>query len=96
MESTGVKGKIQVSESTAALLRRANKSHWLKARKDLVEVKGKGTMQTFFLAPQGSPSVDTDASQKMSQYTDSSVKGVGVECAPDEDLENRLISRLSR
>ena len=100
MESTGVKGKIQVSESTAALLRKSKKAHWLKPRQDLIQVKGKGMMQTFFLDPQSSPSVDTDAaSQKMttSQYHESSsVKEGGVECAPEEDLEKRLMSRMSR
>jgi class 3 adenylate cyclase len=45
MESTGIEGKIQVSEATADLISRAGKSHWLTPREELVSVKGKGEMQ---------------------------------------------------
>lgn len=51
MESTGVKHKIQVSQSTADLLRAANKAHWLTERSEEVEAKGKGTLKTFWLLP---------------------------------------------
>ena len=34
-----------VSQSTADLLTAAGKKHWLTAREDLVEAKGKGKMQ---------------------------------------------------
>jgi class 3 adenylate cyclase len=49
MESTGEKNRIQVSSTTAELLREAGKGHWLLPRDDLVEAKGKGPMQTFWL-----------------------------------------------
>ena len=42
MESTGQKGKIQVSEATAQLITAAGHSEWLKKRSELVEAKGKG------------------------------------------------------
>lgn len=42
MESTSQAGRIQVSESTAELLKDANKGHWLRRREELVEAKGKG------------------------------------------------------
>lgn len=51
MESTGKVNRIQVSQTTADLLVKANKGHWLKARDEAVEVKGKGTMQTFWVEP---------------------------------------------
>mmetsp|Transcript_27427 Transcript_27427/g.65843 ORF Transcript_27427/g.65843 Transcript_27427/m.65843 type:complete len:1348 (+) Transcript_27427:241-4284(+) len=51
MESTGVIGRIQVSQTTADQLIEANKSHWLAAREELVEAKGKGSMQTYFVDP---------------------------------------------
>ena len=38
MESTGVLGKIQVSEATAKLLVESGKSHWLIPREDSVKV----------------------------------------------------------
>jgi class 3 adenylate cyclase len=49
MESTGEKNRIQISSTTAELLREAGKGHWLLPREDLVEAKGKGQMQTFWL-----------------------------------------------
>ena len=49
MESNGQKGKIQVSQDTADLLIAAGKEKWLTAREDLVEAKGKGSMQTYFV-----------------------------------------------
>jgi class 3 adenylate cyclase len=49
MESTGEKNRIQVSSTTAELIREAGKGHWLLPREDLVEAKGKGQMQTFWL-----------------------------------------------
>lgn len=52
MNSTGQRNKIQVSQSTADLLVNAGKGHWLKARETLVEAKGKGSLQNFWLEPQ--------------------------------------------
>jgi class 3 adenylate cyclase len=51
MESTGVPNHIQVSESTADSLARADKGHWLQLRDKKVEVKGKGLMQTYWAEP---------------------------------------------
>lgn len=49
MESNGEKGRVQVSKSTADLLIASGKSKWLDAREDLVEAKGKGSMQTYWV-----------------------------------------------
>ena len=49
MESTGERGRIQVSESTATLLVHAGKSNWITPRPELVVAKGKGLLQTFWL-----------------------------------------------
>ena len=49
MESNSCKGRIQVSETTAQLLFKANKHHWLIKRDDEIEAKGKGTLQTYWL-----------------------------------------------
>ncbi|CAJ1948357.1 unnamed protein product [Cylindrotheca closterium] len=51
MESTGKKGRIQVSQETADLLRNSGKSHWLRPREELVNAKGKGELKTFWLDP---------------------------------------------
>eukprot|EP00934_Nitzschia_sp_Nitz4_P007725 Nitzschia sp. Nitz4//scaffold15_size197535//172064//174438//NITZ4_001607-RA/size197535-processed-gene-0.33-mRNA-1//1//CDS//3329537802//7715//frame0 len=49
MESTGEATRIQVSTSTAKLLEKADKSHWVKQRENEVDVKGKGTLSTYWL-----------------------------------------------
>lgn len=49
MEHTGEKGRIQVSQETARLLENAGKGQWVQLRAEKVDVKGKGTMQTYWL-----------------------------------------------
>ena len=49
MESNGQDGRIHVSEATARLLMSAGKEHWLAKREDLVQAKGKGSMQTYWV-----------------------------------------------
>ncbi len=49
MESTGERGRIQLSHSTAELLIAAGKESWLIPRDDTVTVKGKGVMRTYWL-----------------------------------------------
>ena len=51
MESTGCPNKIQASRSTAELLIAAGKTSWVKPREHLVEAKGKGKMQTYWIEP---------------------------------------------
>jgi class 3 adenylate cyclase len=51
MESTGTRSRIQVSETTAALIKAAGKAHWVKPRNELVMAKGKGKMQTYWIEP---------------------------------------------
>lgn len=51
MESTGIKGRIQCSQSTADQLERSGKQHWIEPRKDLISAKGKGILQTYFVTP---------------------------------------------
>lgn len=48
-ESTGEPGRIQISRDTADLLADAGKSDWFKPRADLVHMKGKGDVATFWL-----------------------------------------------
>ena len=52
MESTGERNRIQISSTTADLLRNKHgKESWLQQREDLVEAKGKGKMQTYWCLP---------------------------------------------
>jgi len=49
METTSLRGKIQLSQTTADLVMQYGKSHWLSKREGRVEAKGKGKMQTYWL-----------------------------------------------
>lgn len=49
MESTGMKNKIHLSNDTAVALTKSGFGHWITKRQDLVHVKGKGDMQTYWL-----------------------------------------------
>ena len=50
MESTGEEAMIQVSQETADLLMAAGKGSWIRPREDKVIAKGKGQLQTYWLA----------------------------------------------
>eukprot|EP00536_Pseudo-nitzschia_multiseries_P010553 jgi/Psemu1/243039/estExt_Genewise1.C_3250021 len=48
MESTGVRGRIQMSATTAQLLIDRGKGKWVEKRPEKVNVKGKGLQETYF------------------------------------------------
>jgi hypothetical protein len=50
MESTGLRDRIQVSQDTADLIVAAGKPKWVAAREEKVVAKGKGEMQTYWVA----------------------------------------------
>jgi hypothetical protein len=54
MESSSQPHKIQVSQKTATLVIEGGRGHWLTARKDLANAKGKGLLQTYWLDPKRS------------------------------------------
>jgi Adenylate and Guanylate cyclase catalytic domain/3'5'-cyclic nucleotide phosphodiesterase len=51
MESNGIPGKIHISMTTATLLEKAGKAHWITPREEVVFMKGKGNQQTYFAHP---------------------------------------------
>ena len=53
MESTGSPNRIQVSAACAEHIKKANRSHWIRQREDFVNVKGKGSLQTYWLEFKG-------------------------------------------
>lgn len=53
MESYGEPNKIHVSKETADLIIKAGKGLWLHKRDNLIEMKGKGQRQTYWLVPKG-------------------------------------------
>jgi hypothetical protein len=60
MESNGMRDRIQASQTTADYLISAGKGHWVKAREDLVEAKGKGKMQTYWINPKNNAGASID------------------------------------
>jgi Adenylate and Guanylate cyclase catalytic domain len=50
MESTGQKGRIQMTQETADALVLMGKSHLVRQREDKVTAKGKGEMTTYWMA----------------------------------------------
>jgi class 3 adenylate cyclase len=51
MESNGTPNRIHISQTTADLLIKAGKGQWLTKRDELIEAKGKGKMQTYWVEP---------------------------------------------
>ena len=49
MERTGRRMSIHMSKTTAAILMKSGKGHWLKRREDVVTSMGKGEIDTFWL-----------------------------------------------
>lgn len=69
MESHGKPGRIHLSEATAQLLIASGKEHWLEKRDDKITAKGKGELQTYWLAKKPS-SFGEARSDMMSESTD--------------------------
>lgn len=60
MESTGKANHIQISQDTAELLKAAGKASWIKPREEMVQVKGKGMMITYWLSVSSSSGSNND------------------------------------
>ena len=70
MESTGAPNKIQVSADFARQLENAGKSHWVTPRTDLIDVKGKGEMQTYWLDFRGTATTINSSETGGDEYGD--------------------------
>jgi class 3 adenylate cyclase len=77
MESTGKKNRIQVSQATADFLCVAGVRHWLHPRDDLVNAKGKGKVQTYWVSLRSASGrslrVSGSDHQLMTESSDSSI-----------------------
>lgn len=62
-ESTGQRGKIQISQATADLLIHAGKTNWITPRQERVVAKGKGEMQTFWIVSESPKTEKTDQTE---------------------------------
>lgn len=99
MESTGMRNMIQVSQEVADQLINALKSHWIKPRRDLVFVKGKGEMQTYWLVVPGVTN-EIDGSSALIGSDESKLEMSSSERTPetlisDLDTSNRRRKILS-
>eukprot|EP00980_Cylindrotheca_fusiformis_P000032 scaffold14_cov130-Cylindrotheca_fusiformis.AAC.2 len=66
MESSGKRDRIQVTQTTADLLREAGYARWLIPRSTRIHVKGKGEMQTYWVGKAKMPLAKrSDMSSKM-------------------------------
>lgn len=72
MESSGERAKIHVSKETADLLIAAGKSSWVKPRETMVEAKGRGALQTFWVNTHDSSLANTSVSEELAamQHTE--------------------------
>jgi hypothetical protein len=84
MESNGMRNRIQASQATVDYLLVAGKAHWIKAREDLIEAKGKGKMQTYWINPK-SPKTSSTGST-MSEHAEVSGTDLSFENEDDDDI----------
>ena len=90
MESNGIKGKIHVSQQTADELTKIGKGHWLTPREDLIEAKGKGKLQTYWVSEQGGArSMGTNSHKGPASLSECS--SGEVSCCDDGDDNNNII-----
>jgi len=98
MESTGKRNYIQVSNSTANLLIASGKEHWITKREDMVQAKGKGSVQTYWIKRTLPPGEDrddnsdsSDSDKKSSSKTFISMDG---DLSGDDNVKNRIRKTL--
>jgi hypothetical protein len=91
MESSSEPNTIQVSQKTAELVVEAGKGHWLTAREDLVNAKGKGLLQTYWLDSKRSKTSGSVVSSVVELATDADDSGSKTMHANGRDVE-RLLS----
>jgi Adenylate and Guanylate cyclase catalytic domain len=100
MESTGVKHRIHISSDTAELLQAAGKENWIEKRKEMIEVKGKGFQNTFWVklraesASHGSASV-TDGEEGTAGIAEQSIPNAfGRSSHTKDSTEDMKLARL--
>ena len=93
-ESTGLRGKIQLSQETADLLITVGKGHWLSQREDKVVAKGKGEMTTYWLSLKkdnyASSSAGSDS--KQSDAEESAQRLASVGSSPKDDPRAKALA----
>jgi class 3 adenylate cyclase len=70
MEASGKPSRIHASKETVELLEQANKEHWASERTDVVNLKGKGLLQTYWVHPQKMTGRKTGSNITNSSFSD--------------------------
>ncbi len=84
LESAGEGNQIHISEQTAQLIIAAGHENWVRERKDLVHLKGKGAMKTYWLTVVSTKKKDRRNSGDTQTFDDVKSKG------PSEELPYAL------
>ena len=90
MESSGLGGRIHLSQETANLLIQGGKGRWLVKRDDIVTAKGKGQLQTYFLNMVQGPGSVFEGSVVNPNETQSSSTGPSGD-GPTSGLDKRTL-----
>lgn len=100
MESTGQRNRIQASQATADLLILAGKSNWIQSREELVNAKGKGQVQTYWIMPKSNSSPggsvrSLNATGSFRSLNDS-MRSIDGAAAPQPERMSSMIQLKSR
>lgn len=88
LESSGEGNAIHISKETANLLVDAGKHYWIQKREDAVELKGKGTLKTFWV---------TTSLSSVTPAGESGSENSSKEFKPSSSIENDdTVSKTSR
>jgi Adenylate and Guanylate cyclase catalytic domain len=92
MESTGMRDRIQISQSTADLLVGAGKEHWIKPRENTIEAKGKGSMQTYWLSLTAKEALSSSDNSEAAAHNDT----IATESSTSASLADEAESKEDR
>jgi hypothetical protein len=100
IESTGERDKIHLSSESAEQLKTFGKGHWIKQREALVQAKGKGEIQTYWLVVgQGGQQQRTTPEERSqrSRVENSSVVSGDFLQRPMEQIAKKIVdNRMQR
>lgn len=96
MESTGVPGKIHVSEETARLIKAAGKGHWVTARGETVCAKGKGILATYFVSISTSNKKTSRSSEQSSRNEGDSSASQEMSHSSSQNMKTLLCDKTTR
>jgi len=94
MESNGKKGRIHCSQDTADALVIGRKGFWLTPREEIISVKGKGEMQTYWITYDENMSTTTLSTSENNSFSSFSDDKPGPEDI--EDIKNNILEARQR